>query len=313
VDASSNGSVAELMPDGTPVSSSQGYFGGTERVQGIVVDPSGNIWTANTGNDKIVVFLGGDPDRSVESDLECHPFGLAVAADGTVWASTAGTLLPNTGPACIPPVDDSITHWRLNGETLELISQTTLPGGIKGIDIDSQGFVWTATQQANEVTRLDPNGNIVGHFKDIGGIQGPWDVRIDDQDNVWVANFGFQDFLPPGNLYDTSRITVLAGPNSPTGLPVGSAISPATGYTLPSAGQPVLLSDGTRLDQTGPGQPTFTPMMRQVSIVPDRAGNIWVTNNWKPFFSDNVLDNPGGDGLVVFVGLGAPTEPGRTQ
>jgi len=94
---------------------------------------------------------------------------------------------------------------------------------------------------------------------------------------------------------------------------VGTPLSPDTGYTLPSAGEPVLLSDGTRLDQTAPGQPTFTPMMRQVSIVPDRAGNLWVTNNWKPNFADNLIMNPGGDGLVIFVGLGAPTEPGRTQ
>jgi hypothetical protein len=55
-------------------------------------------------------------------------------------------------------------------------------------------------------------------------------------------------------------------------------------------------------------------MMRQVSAVPDRAGNIWVTNNWKPNFTTNTLSpspNPGGDGLVVFVGLGGPTESGK--
>ncbi len=314
VDESSNGSVSEFRPDGTPVSGPQGYFGGTSRVQGIVVDQSGNVWTANLGNNKIVVFLGGDPNRSVEADLDCHPFGLALAPDGTVWSSTAGILLPDLEAPCPEPIDDSITRWRLNGEALEIVSQTFFGNnGIKGIDIDSQGFVWTASQQANAVLRISPEGEVVGTFTG-GGIFGPWDVRVDDQDNVWVANFGMQDFLPPDNIFDPSRISVLAGPNSPSGLPVGTALSPETGFTLPSAGEPVLLSDGTPLSETGPNQPAFTPMMRQVSIVPDRAGNIWVTNNWKPNFTDNNLaGNPGGDGLVIFVGLGAPTEPGRTQ
>lgn len=309
-----NGSVTELRPDGTPVSSDQGYFGGTHRVQGIVVDPDGNVWTANTGNDKIVVFIGGDPDQSVEADLECHPFGLAIAPDGTVWSSTAGTLLPDAADPCPPGFQDSITHWRLNNGSLEILSQTFLDGdaGIKGIDVDFEGYVWTASQQENLVRRFAPDGTPAGEFTG-GGIEGPWDVRVDDSGDVWVANFGFQDLVGPGVIFDPSRISKLAGTNSSTGQPVGTPLSPDTGYTLPSAGDPVLLSDGTRLDQTGPGQPTFTPMMRQVSIVPDRAGNLWVSNNWKPNFRDNVLDNPGGDGLVIFVGLAAPTEPGRTQ
>jgi hypothetical protein len=307
-----NGSVSEIAPDGTPVSSDQGYFGGTERVQGIVVDPDGNVWMANTGSDKIVVFIGGDPNNSVEADLACHPFGLAVAADGTVWASTAGTLLPDVNDPCPPNNQDSVSHWRLNNGSLEMLSQTFVTGGIKGIDIDLEGFVWTASQQENIVQRFAPDGTPAGDFTG-GGIEGPWDVRVDDNGDIWVANFGFQDLLPPNNIFRSSRITLLAGPNSPSGQPVGTPLTPPSGYTLPSAGEPVLLSDGTRLDQTGPGQPTFTPMMRLVSIVPDRAGNIWVTNNWKPNFTNNVIANPGGDGLVIFVGLAAPTEPGRTQ
>ncbi len=307
-----NGSVSEIQPDGTPVSSNQGYFGGTDRVQGMVVDPEGNIWIASTGNNTLVVFLGGDPDQSVIADLSCHPFGLALAADGTVWASTAGTTLPNASNPCPPNNKDSVSHWRLNGLYLEMLSQTFVDGGIKGIDIDLEGFVWTASQGENIVQRFAPDGTPAGDFTG-GGIIGPWDVSVDGIGNVWVANFGFQDILPGGNVFRRSRISVLAGPNSPSGLPVGTPLSPDTGYTLPSAGEPVLLSDGTRLDQTAPGQPTFTPMMRQVSIVPDRAGNLWVTNNWKPNFADNLIMNPGGDGLVIFVGLGAPTEPGRTQ
>ena len=47
-------------------------------------------------------------------------------------------------------------------------------------------------------------------------------------------------------------------------------------------------------------------MMRQTAVVIDQAGNIWSINKWKP---DVVIDfgvNPGGDGIVIFVGLVAP-------
>ena len=41
----------------------------------------------------------------------------------------------------------------------------------------------------------------------------------------------------------------------------------------------------------------------------DQAGNVWAINNWKPDFVADVLPNkgnPGGDGIVIFVGLAKP-------
>jgi hypothetical protein len=314
-DTTTNGSVSEILPDGTPASSSQGYFGGTLRVQDILVDPDGNVWMASTGNNQLVVFLGGNPDHSVTADLDCHPFGLALAADGTVWATTAGATLVDLNDCPLVGYMDSMSHWRLNGSALEMISQTFDEGGKKGVDIDLEGYVWTTNADGddNTVQRFSLDGELVGTFGG-GGIESAWDVSVDGAGDIWVANFGTQSIAPGENVFRNSRISVLAGPNSSSGLPIGTPISPETGYTLPSAGEPVLLSDGTPLSETGPGQPSFTPMMRQVSAVPDRAGNIWVTNNWKPNFTTNTLSpspNPGGDGLVVFVGLGGPTESGR--
>jgi hypothetical protein len=40
-----------------------------------------------------------------------------------------------------------------------------------------------------------------------------------------------------------------------------------------------------------------------VSIVP--SGNVWLCNNW---LIDPIQTNPGGDGLVVFIGLAAPVK-----
>jgi hypothetical protein len=60
----------------------------------------------------------------------------------------------------------------------------------------------------------------------------------------------------------------------------------------------------------GPGAPSsFIPMMRQTAVVIDQAGNIWSVNNWKPDVDIDFGGNPGGDGIVIFVGLAAPPRP----
>src|SRR6266496_5947558 len=95
--------------------------------------------------------------------------------------------------------------------------------------------------------------------------------------------------------------TLLRGHNA------GDPISPPTGYTVPSAGSEVLLHSGEPLYGPPPAPPCFIPMMRQTAVVIDQAGNIWSINNWKPDFDiDTVGQNPGGDGIIVFVGLASP-------
>jgi hypothetical protein len=82
------------------------------------------------------------------------------------------------------------------------------------------------------------------------------------------------------------------------------------GVYLALGGDQVLLASGAPL--YGPSKPpSFKPLTRATSANIDRAGNIWVANNWKPnTINDVLLGNPGGDAMVVFIGLGAPTQFG---
>ncbi len=313
-DGTGSGSVSQIAPDGTPLSPADGYDGGTNRVQGILVDPGGNVWTANFGGDEIVVFIDGDPDQAVSAKLKSKPFGLAMGTDSTVWAATVGNepFFPfQSEPG---EVVSNVTRWRLNDDetALERLFTTNVGKELKGLDVDIDGYAWVASGGDDTVYRLAPDGAVVASYQQ-GGINAPWSIRIDDAGDVWVANFGLMSFLPGETVYRNAGVSKLAGPGSPSQLPVGTPLSPNTGFTLPSAGEKVLLSDNTPLDETG-NQPAFTPMMRAVSAVPDRAGNLWVANNWKPNFASNIEgENPGGIGMVIFIGLAAPTEPGRTQ
>ena len=89
----------------------------------------------------------------------------------------------------------------------------------------------------------------------------------------------------------------------------GLPLTPETGYTLPSAGEPVTLANGDPL--YGPGAPpSFIPMTRTTGLQIDAAGNVWTCNNWKPDFTEDWKDgNPGGDGIVIFVGIATPVVP----
>ena len=301
-----NGSVSEIALDGRPLSPEKAYDGGSDRVQGIVVDHQGNVWSASYGNNKVIVFPAGNPEKAQEIGLDCQPFGHAHnPVDDTVWAATVG---------CQEGVADSVVaHYALQGGVIRQLSVTKVGDVLKGLDVDFDGSVWVASGNDSSVYRLGADGALLQRVTGVTGLASPWNVRLDDAGNVWVANFGSMNPYDPDNVYLNAAVSVLAGARSQSGKPAGTPLSPPTGYTLPSAGQEVLLFDGTPLSQTGAGQPKLTPMMRSVSSVPDRAGNLWVTNNWKPNFNTDLTHNPGGDGMVIFVGLAEPTVPGRTQ
>jgi hypothetical protein len=178
---------------------------------------------------------------------------------------------------------------------------------LKGLAIDSLGNIWVPSGGDDVVYLLNSEGHHLGRYKG-GGINGPWGVAIDGNDNIWVANFG--KMLPCAD-YTDAAISQLAGANAqtrPEGFEIGEAISPATGYTLPTGGAQVRLRTGEPLYGEGK-EPCYSPLMRMTAVEIDQAGNVWAVNNWKPNFDSDAsptAGNPAGDGIVIFVGLAKP-------
>ena len=196
-----------------------------------------------------------------------------------------------------------MARYALQNGQLSQIFLTALGHSDKALALDSRGQAWVASGGDNCVYLLSDQGTLLGHFIG-GGMDGPWGITVDGDDNVWVGNFGPEKL---DNDFTTSSLTKLAGSNPdsrPPDLETGDPISPPTGYTLPSAGAEVLLQNGEPLYGSG-GPPSFSPLMRITSVVIDRAGNIWATNNWKPDFTIDLI-NSGGDGMCIFVGLAKP-------
>jgi len=294
--SSGNGSMSRFTLSGMPVSPPNAYQGGPLRAQGLAADADGNIWISSYENNRVYVFLHGNPHHAV---YHCQydgsgPFDVALAPDGTAWVSNSGGLPSGDFPR-------SVAKYALVNGVLERRFLRFLGQQLRGLSVDSHGNAWVASQGDSLVYAIGPDGIEIGHFCG-GGMDSPWDTAIDGEDNVWVANFGSLDLMAPPF---TGRLTKLWGVNAPPGHNVGDPISPATGYTVPSAGSEVLLHNGDPL--YGPGAPPgFIPMMRQTAVVIDQAGNIWSINNWKPDVDIDFGGNPGGDGIIIFVGLAAP-------
>lgn len=286
-----SGAVAKLSSLGVPISPAAGYTTGLLRVQGTAVDQSNNIWMASYGNNAVVVYPNQttNPVSFVDTP-NTEPFGMAIATDGYAWVTYTGS--------------DTVSKLRYSNGGISKLFTVTLPSGSnpKGVAVDSLGNAWVAAGATSTVYAINSSGTIVGTYTG-QGINGPWGISLDAKGNVWVANFGTSS---PSARYSVVQLCG-ATSNCPAGVAMGTAITPSTGYTLPSAGSQVLLNSGQPLYGTG-APPSYLPLMRLTSVNADMAGNIWVANNWKPSGLNDLLLNPGGDGMVIFVGVAAPTK-----
>jgi hypothetical protein len=290
-------SISRFSPAGAPLSGS-GEGGGVDRAQGMATDAGGNVWVASYGNDSVFVFPGGDVTQGVSLTqyFGSQPFDVAIAPDGAAWVTNSGGLLGG--------YPSSVARFTFEAGILRRDLLRPLGSALKGLAVDSKGNVWVASLGEDAVYGLRPDGTVFGQFAD-GGILGPWDVTLDGDENLWVSNFGQ---ISVTNIFPHGRLSKLCGSEQsacPHGRRTGDAISPETGYPTPSAGSQVLLHNGDPL--YGPGAPpSFAPMTRQTSSVIDQAGNIWTINNYKPDFTVDAVANPGGDGILIYVGLAPP-------
>lgn len=281
---------AKSLPDG---------YGGTtlQKVQGVLVhERTGNVWFASYGNGVVAVFLGGSPDSvaTYQGPAGFKPFDIAIASDETVWVTNSN------------PDTSSIVHLALvpNKPTLQLLGETVIGKTMKGIVIDSSDTIWAASGGNDHVYAFDKTGKLLGGFQG-GGMDGPWGLALDGNDDVWVGDFGP---LELGSNFH-GRVTQLVGTKRADpahGILLGDAITPQSGYTVPTAGHEVMLRGNTPLYGNG-GPKCFIPMFRTTGLKVDAAGNVWTCNNWKPDFDiDTLGGNPGGDGMMIFIGVATP-------
>ena len=280
-------SVSRFSLEGVPYSPDEGYTqGGIGSPQGIVSDQAGNIWIANACNGTVTQYLSSAPGDTPEVgwtysvDPDAKPFAIWIDEAGDGWISD----------------NFNETIFKLSGEDGSLLIGPISGAGTginqpMGIVVDRFGYIWVSnsgivhvpcatgdeTQHfgslepdpfAASVTQFAPDGTVVGVHQN-AGVVAPWGITVDGDGHIWVGNFGGQ------------RVGRLCGADPakcPPGMSPGDPIGPAGGYP----------SDA---------------LQRTTGLGVDLSGNVWATNNW---LQDPPLTNPGGDGVVLFIGVAAP-------
>ena len=278
-------SVSLFTPDGVALSPKAGITAGkVSWPQGLVSDKQGNIWIANCGNSSVTIYPNGDPRRArniPQSRLGiAKPFDIAVDHRGFAWV---------TGN------DSNSVAIVGDGQIRNVSGVFDRPMAIAG---DSKGNMWVANSHIVDVPCPDGGqgrrglGRLGGARSARtaqvaagtpftgGGVTSPWGISVDGNDNVWVANFGSGTGTGGSNLLRISQFCGTDRSKCPPGLHTGDPISPPTGYTS-------------------------NALQRTTSAEIDPSGNLWVTDNWKRAI---ILNNPGGDAIVVFVGIAGPVK-----
>ena len=312
--------LIELTPTGIDATGAPFSGGGVDGAGfGIAIDTKSNVWVGNFGFEgtgctspppanSVSEFnsagVAQSPSAGFTQGSIDAPQGTVVDQTGNIWIANFDgnsiTEFPGGDPTSArnfagvgldSPFDEAIDAaghlWisssgndavvELNPDGSPVAGSPFSGGGLHrplGLAIDSLGNVWLSNSLGDSVTMLDSSGtpNPLSPFIG-GGIELPWGIAVDGNDNVWVANF-------TGTAERLSELCGATTANCPPGLHIGDPISPPAGYTS-------------------------SLLTRLTAVVIDASGNVWVADNWK---SIPIPTNPGGNGLVEFVGLAAPVK-----
>jgi hypothetical protein len=277
-------SVSEFTSEGVPVSPSMSASsGGGYTGQGTINGPQatqsdfeGNIWVANFGT-----LDNTNPGTTITEFVGGDPnqvksltnLGLERPFDIAIDAHNTMWVTSRD--------NNKVVHFAQDSSIIASYSGAAFQSPL-GIAIDSLGNAWVTNQTGGSITEIDTHG--ATHVFQGGGLRGPWGIAIDGNDNVWVANFvGAQNSLPQIRDESVSEFCGARVKNCPAGLKTGDPISPSAGFTSEA-------------------------LQRLTGIVIDPSGNLWVPNNWKRI---PIQINPGGDGMVEFIGIAGPVRAPR--
>ncbi len=323
------GSISRFRYDGTVQSPPGGDTPLVSRAQGMCYDRRGNLWIASMGSQKplapapdatydfasansaVVVWRDGDPSKAVAfTDFLGQPspdhgtFDVTTDEEGFAYVANIGSKdakLPSSvhkmrldehGLTCVATWTSHYKH--ASGEVgYEELRQVQVHG-------DS---VFVVGITSSRVVQLEKDlSRVVATFEK--NVFAPWGIVFDREGTMYLANFAQEKGRAANGTLDMQ---------GPYGVTVIRDLDAETAQimTLPTGGEGVTLANGQPLYGTiegpdGERLQSWEPLMRLTSTNIDAAGNLWAMNNWKPSAKVDVALNPGGDGVVIFIGVAEP-------
>ena len=224
---------------------------------GTAFDAAGNLWVENLGNSSVVSFppsqlaTSGDPvpaARLTPSIGLEGPGDVAFDPSGNLWVTN-----PNNSVNAVV----SFTPAQIAAGASQPSLVVSLPGGttVSGITFDSAGDLWVADDQSNAISEYRAASLVISGAPapsvvlSTNGdtLDGPQTMDFDATGDLWVADAGNNHVVE----YTATQLAVSG--------------SPIPAVTLESNG---------------------TNLVSPVGLTFDKAGDLWVTNN----FGDSVVE-----------------------
>jgi virginiamycin B lyase len=191
------------------------------RLGRLAIAPDGGAWFAEATASSVTRLKDGIFTRHAIDSRRGGPYGIAVAADGTVWATLQGgnqllRIPPEGADATIDvprpgavPTDVAVGHdgsvWFLqfranrvgqfkDGRFFDFVVAKE-NAGLSGLAVAADGAVWFGMVRASSLGRLR-DGNIEV-FRLPRDDARPYSVAVDPDGNVWYADIrGYVGMLP---------------------------------------------------------------------------------------------------------------------
>jgi streptogramin lyase len=221
--------------------------------------------------------------------------------------------LGNVNPFYLPTLPAAPHDWTL---AITFYSDTMIAPYFPAID--SKGNIWVPAYASNTLTEFDPNGNLIsgGYGFGGGGLNLPYSIAIDANDNPWVLNFGpinassVSKFLSNGSAavstpypcgiacffmaFDASQNLWISGSNNTTVLSTSGTVLKQfsttaydSGIAIDSTGSAWTIGQSRTIDHltlpsvlsTIPEAVTSTTGNELTSLAIDSAGDVWFASS----------------------------------
>jgi YVTN family beta-propeller protein len=174
-------------------------------VRTMAIDANNDLWTGGRSN-FAHQLIDGDTGTFVSGesfDINHGGYGGLVDGNGVLWSASIDTnSLVRYDPAVGTPVAIPLGRYSY------------------GLGIDTFGNIWNSNYTWNTITKLAPDGTILGVYG-TGGASGDRGVAVTPADNnVWVANSGGNNVSRLDN--NGKLLAVITVGSMPTGVSVDS-------------------------------------------------------------------------------------------
>ncbi len=182
------GAVDELGDDGPAPAAALSHPGG------VAVDPSGDVFIADTGNDRVREVSSSGVIATVTADVK-GPTGLAVNAEGDLFIADSGD--DRVLEVYIDPTTGAISPESAIG----VVAGTGIAGysgdggpaadaaldAPTGLAVDAEGDLFIADTGNNAVREVSPSGVITTVFD---GVRSPSGIAVDAQGDLYLTEAG---------------------------------------------------------------------------------------------------------------------------